>query len=233
MDQAYALGIGANDLLGESAFLPEAAEFHARLFQTAAQLGDLPAITGGRTGAHLPWFPCEFLLLVRLQGFLCSALHFLAHLARTLGVLLLDRFAQGPSPASDVVGWVYHFWNGAAFGIIYSLLFGTKRRWVGAAYGVALGIDFMVSPVVTSLGVGLFGLEFSYGFPVTLSLAHLAFGWSLAVLARRFDGPRSSPLLDAVRDWLSSHERATELIQVNAQNSGLPLETRNGQRCDC
>ena len=186
------------------------------------------AIVGGAAAGAVATAALE---VIRLTGFHLGYMP--GNLPRLMGVLLLDRFAQGPSPASDVVGWVYHFWNGAAFGIIYSLLFGTKRRWVGAAYGVALGIDFMVSPVVTSLGVGLFGLEFSYGFPVTLSLAHLAFGWSLAVLARRFDGPRSSPLLDAVRDWLSSHERATELIQVNAQNSGLPLETRNGQRCDC
>jgi len=32
-----------------------------------------------------------------------------------MGVLLLDRFALGPSALSDIAGFSYHFWNGAAF----------------------------------------------------------------------------------------------------------------------
>jgi hypothetical protein len=32
-------------------------------------------------------------------------------------------------------------------------LFGTQRRWVGALYALLIGIGFMVSPVVKSLGV--------------------------------------------------------------------------------
>jgi hypothetical protein len=78
-----------------------------------------------------------------------------------MGVLLLDQFAAGPSLKSDVAGWAYHFWNGASFGLIYVLVFGTCRRWVGTVFGVLLGFGFMFSPVVSALGVGFMGLEFS------------------------------------------------------------------------
>lgn len=111
-----------------------------------------------------------------------------------MGVLLLNRFALGPSMASNVAGWAYHFWNGASFGILYTLVFGTRRRWVAVAYALAIGVGFMVSPVVTSLGVGLFGLQFSVGFPVTVLLAHLAFGASLGLLASRLASGQPSTL---------------------------------------
>ena len=136
--------------------------------------------------------------IVRLIGFHFNYMP--GNLPRLMGVLLLDRLALGPSTASDVAGWAYHFWNGASFGIIYSLLFGTRRRWLGATFGVAIGIGFMLSPVVTSLGVGFFGLQFSYGFPVTVTLAHLAFGTALAFLSARFLGPQPSPAVTALRN---------------------------------
>ncbi len=82
-----------------------------------------------------------------------------------MGVLLLNRFADGPSLESDIAGWGYHYWNGASFGLIYVLVFGTRRRWVGAVFGVVLGFGCMLSPVVPALGVGFLGLEFSKGSP--------------------------------------------------------------------
>jgi len=44
---------------------------------------------------------------------------------------------------------------------------------------VLLGLGFMLSPVVAALGVGFLGLEFSKGFPVTVTLVHAAFGTAL------------------------------------------------------
>jgi hypothetical protein len=135
--------------------------------------------------------------IVRLTGFHFGYMP--GNLPRLMGVLLLDRFAQGPSLASDIAGWAYHFWNGASFGIIYSLLLGTRRRWAGAIFGLAIGLGFLVSPVVISLGVGYFGLEYSYGFPITVLLAHLAFGGSLGVLSYAFLGPQIDRLISALR----------------------------------
>lgn len=135
------------------------------------------AIWWGAISGALATIPLE---IVRLIGFHFDYMP--GNLPRLMGVLLLNRFAQGPSTGSDLAGWAYHFWNGASFGIIYTTLFGTRRRWLGALYGLVVGAGFMLSPVVKALGVGYFGLQFSYGFPVTVSLAHLAFGVTLAIL---------------------------------------------------
>jgi len=135
--------------------------------------------------------------VVRLTG-----LHFgymPGNLPRLMGVLLLNRFALGPSLASDVAGWAYHFWNGASFGIIYVLVFGAARRWAGVLYGVVIALGFLTGPVVLSLGVGYFGLQFSKGFPVTVLAAHVVFGLVLGVLARRFLPSQGSPVLATVR----------------------------------
>lgn len=134
---------------------------------------------------------------IRLPGFWLDFMP--GNLPRLMGVLLLNQFAAGPSLKSDVVGWLYHFWNGASFGLIYVLVFGTCRRWVGAAFGVLLGFGFMLSPVVSALGVGFLGIEFSKGFPVTVTIAHAAFGLSLGWLTSQWLGFVESPLVEAVQ----------------------------------
>lgn len=100
-----------------------------------------------------------------------------------MGVLLLDRFALGPSTTSTVAGFAYHFWNGAAFGAIFAALFVGRPRWWAIPYGVAIGLGFLVSPVVESLGVGLFGKDFGWHFAATVLTAHAAYGVALGALA--------------------------------------------------
>ena len=63
---------------------------------------------------------------IRLPGFWLGFMP--GNLPRLMGVLLLNQFAAGPSLKSDVAGWAYHFWNGASFGLIYVVFFGTCRR---------------------------------------------------------------------------------------------------------
>ena len=99
----------------------------------------------------------------------------------------LDRFALGPSAWSDVAGFAYHFWNGAAFGILYVAITGRTSILRAIAYGVAVGVGFLGSPVVQSLGVGLFGRDFGWHFAATVLLAHVAFGATLGVLLERFE----------------------------------------------
>ena len=64
-----------------------------------------------------------------------------------LGVLLTNRIMEGPNSLSNLLGWSYHFWNGAAFGMIYALLLGRRPWWTGTIYGSLIGIGFMLSPV--------------------------------------------------------------------------------------
>ena len=140
---------------------------------------------------------------IRLPGFWLGFMP--GNLPRLMGVLSLNQFAAGPSLRSDFAGWAYHFWNGASFGLIYVLVFGTCRRWVAAAFGVLLGAGFMFSPVVSALGVGFLGLEFSKGFPLTVTVAHAAFGLALGWLAVAWLGFVDSPLLGAVRQCIPKH----------------------------
>jgi hypothetical protein len=148
---------------------------------------------------------------IRLPGFWLGFMP--GNLPRLMGVLLGNQFATGPTLGSDIAGWAYHFWNGASFGLVYVLVFGTCRRWVGAVYGVLLGLGFMFSPVVAALGVGFLGLEFSRGFPVTVTLAHAAFGGVLGWLSARWVGFEASPACDAVGICLGKSDRRRDSAQ--------------------
>ena len=110
-------------------------------------------------------------------------------LPRLMGVLILNQFASGPDIWSDLAGWAYHFWNGAAFGLIFSLLFGQSKLWQGIFYGLLIGVGFMISPVVKSLGIGLFGVDFKkgYEFVTTVTIAHIAYGFTLSLLLKRLN----------------------------------------------
>ncbi len=114
--------------------------------------------------------------IVRETGFRLGGMP--GDMPKLLGVLLLNRFAYGPNIWSNLAGWAYHFWNGAAFGIIFSLLFGQGKPWKAILYGIFIGTGFMISPATTSLGIGILGLEFKdgYQFLITVILAHIAFG---------------------------------------------------------
>jgi hypothetical protein len=106
-------------------------------------------------------------------------------LPRLMGVLLTDRFMVGPSTLSDVLGWAYHFWNGAVFGLIFAVLLGRRPVSWFVGYGVLIGAGFLASPVVTSMGIGAFGLGMP-SMPVSVVLAHVVYGWALGVLYLRW-----------------------------------------------
>jgi hypothetical protein len=117
---------------------------------------------------------------VRYSGFRLGFMP--GNLPQLMGVLLLDRFALGPSAWSDLAGFAYHFWNGAAFGIIFVALTRGQSITLAVLYGIAIGLGFLVSPVVQSLGVGLFGREFRWHFAATVLTAHAAFGVTMGLL---------------------------------------------------
>jgi hypothetical protein len=106
-------------------------------------------------------------------------------LPRLLGVLLTDRFMLGPSRLSDVLGYSYHFWNGACFGLIFAVIFGHRSLWWSSIYGLLIGIGFLASPAVQAMGVGFFALQ-KPTMIVTVVVAHIAFGLILGLLLRRW-----------------------------------------------
>lgn len=105
---------------------------------------------------------------------------------RMFGVLILDRMALGPSLGSDVLGYVYHYWVGACFGLAYTLLAGRVRWWGGLVWGLIVEIGMMVTPpMVVAMDTGYFGVKFGPGLFGTSLTAHVAFGIVLGLLAER------------------------------------------------
>jgi len=102
-------------------------------------------------------------------------------LPRLMGVLLTDQFMVGPSDMSDMLGYAYHYWNGASFGIIFAVLLGRKTMLWGIAYGVIIGTVFLLSPPVQALGIGFMGREMPT-MPLTVYIAHLVYGGILGWL---------------------------------------------------
>ncbi len=118
-------------------------------------------------------------------------------LPRLMGVLLTDRLMLGPSLGSDLLGYAYHFWNGACFGVIFAVLFGRRRVLWAAVYGTLIGLGFLASPAVKAMGVGFMGMQMP-SMIVTVVIAHLAYGLVLGALLRRWlpaDGWLLSPLI--------------------------------------
>ena len=198
-----ASGLSTMDVLAKVALLPALTAIVV-IWAVQYRRGD-PLATHIAAGLAAGAVATIALEAVRLPGFWLGFMP--GNLPRLMGVLLLNQFATGPTLASDITGWAYHFWNGASFGLIYVLLFGTCRRWLGAIYGVLLGFGFMLSPVVSALGVGFIGLEFSKGFPVTVTLAHAAFGTLLGWLAAKWLGFEASSVGDMLEVCLAGNRR--------------------------
>lgn len=127
---------------------------------------------------------------VRYPGFKLGFMP--GNLPDLMGVLLLDRFALGPSGLSTLAGLAYHFWIGACFGIIFALIRFHLSDWWAVPYGVAIGVGFMVSPVIEGLGIGFFGVNFGWSFAATVITAHVGFGLALAALLTRLGGRASA-----------------------------------------
>ncbi len=106
-------------------------------------------------------------------------------LPRLMGVLLTDSFMQGPSPTSDFLGYAYHYWNGAAFGIVFAVALGRKSVLWGVGYALIIATVFLLSPPVQALGIGFMGSEMP-SMPLTVYIAHLAYGGILGALGRRW-----------------------------------------------
>jgi hypothetical protein len=150
----------------------------AWVFLRRSRFSEIAApIRDGATAGALATIALE---AVRYSGFRMGFMP--GNLPELMGVLLFDRFALGPTPASTLVGFVYHFWNGACFGIIFALGRFRPRSWWAIPYGLLIGIGFLLSPVVQGLSVGLFGINFGWHFAATVLLAHLAFGSAMAWL---------------------------------------------------
>lgn len=152
------------------------------LWAGAASTGLLDAFR--LAGFHLGWMP--------------------GNMPRMFGVLILDRMALGPTLGSDVLGYVYHYWVGACFGLAYTLFAGRFRWWGGLVWGLIVEIGMMVTPpMVVAMDTGYFGVKFGPGLFGTSLTAHVAFGIALGLLAERHVA-HTGTLLALVPAWWRS-----------------------------
>lgn len=122
---------------------------------------------------------------IRLTGFHLGFMP--GNMPRMFGVLILDRMALGPTLGSDVLGYLYHYWVGACFGLTYTLLAGRFRWWGGVVWGLVIEVGMMVTPpMVVAMDTGYFGVKFGPGLFVTSLTAHVALGAALGLLAARY-----------------------------------------------
>lgn len=86
-----------------------------------------------------------------------------------------------------MAGVLWHFWNGATFGIIYALIIGKGRWWYGLIWASVIEIGMMLAPYLIMMK-GPFGIQHMDGynlFLITL-VAHLVFGAILGKLVQRW-----------------------------------------------
>lgn len=122
---------------------------------------------------------------VRLTGFSLGLMP--GNMPRMFGVLLLDRMALGPSPWSDFIGYVYHYWAGACFGLTYTLICGRTRWWGALIWGLIIEVGMMTTPpMVVAMDTGFFGLKKGYGILGVSFTAHVVFGIIMGLLIERY-----------------------------------------------
>ena len=121
--------------------------------------------------------------IVRIFGFKMGWMP--GDMPKLLGVLLTNRFMQGPSTWSNFLGYAYHYWNGASFGIIFVVLFGRKPVWWGLLYALLIGTGFLLSPAVKAMGVGFMATGLP-GMTEIVYGAHILFGLILGFLAHQW-----------------------------------------------
>ncbi len=124
--------------------------------------------------------------IVRITSFRLGGMP--GDLPRLMGVLLTDRFMYGPSLLSDVLGWAYHFWNGAVFAMVFVVPLGRRPLGWFIGYGILIGVGLLASPVVTSMGIGPFGAKMP-SMPLTVIAAHIVYGSMVGAFYRRWSLP--------------------------------------------
>ncbi|MFQ5912787.1 MAG: hypothetical protein ACE5JS_06370 [Nitrospinota bacterium] len=94
------------------------------------------------------------------------------------------------TPAIYLGGILYHLFNGIAFGIVYSILFGRTKWWGAVLYSVFfVELGMMTLPPMAKMmgpfGIGKFGTAWN-GMFITTLLAHVAMGIALGIVVQKW-----------------------------------------------
>lgn len=114
------------------------------------------------------------------------------NMPRMFGVLIFDTMATGPTPASDLIGYLYHFAGvSAGFGLTYALIMGRTRWWGGLIWGLFIEVGMMTTPpMVIAMDDGYFGLKLGHGLLngvfIGSLIPHISYGIALGLLLERY-----------------------------------------------
>jgi len=157
------------------------------------------------------------------------------NMPRMFGVLILDTMAGGPTPWSDFVGSLYHYWVSACFGLTYTLICGRTPWWGGLIWGLIIEVGMMTTPpMVVAMDTGYFGLKSGKGLLNGVFLGslvpHIAYGIILGLLIERYVSHTGS-IVRVIREALAgqhgSQRAARPAVARNAVKS--TSEGRNGE----
>jgi len=141
------------------------------------------------TGAWVGAAATGTLDAVRLTGFSMGLMP--GNMPRMFGVLILNTMATGPTVLSDIIGYLYHYWVGACFGLTLTLLFGKVRWWAGLVWALIIELGMMTTPpMVVAMDTGYFGLKHGPGLLTVSMTAHIVFGVFLGLLLERYTAHR-------------------------------------------
>jgi hypothetical protein len=94
------------------------------------------------------------------------------------GAMILGK-ADGSSLAANVTGWLYHFSNGATFGVMYGALVNGqwRRRWpVAIVFAMGLELAMLLTPYPAT-----FSIRVTATFVAVTLAAHLIFGITMGL----------------------------------------------------
>jgi len=97
------------------------------------------------------------------------------------GAMVLGQPLEQPSysTATQIIGWLYHFSNGATFGVMYLAIIGeaSRRHWSWAVlFAVALELGMLLTPYPA-----VFGIPITARFVIVTMAAHAIFGVGLGL----------------------------------------------------
>jgi len=130
---------------------------------------------------------------VRLIGFSMGLMP--GNMPRMFGVLILNTMATGPTVGSDTIGYLYHYWVGACFGLTLTLLLGKVRWWAGLVWALIIEVGMMTTPpMVIAMDTGYFGLKSGPGLFAVSLIAHIGYGVFLGLLLEKYTAHRGHVL---------------------------------------
>ena len=174
------------------------------------------------TGLWVGFATTAALDVFRLTSFRLGLLP--GNMPRMFGVLILDTMAAGPTPFSDFIGSLYHYWVSACFGLTYALICGRTPWWGGLIWGLIIEVGMMTTPpMVIAMDSGYFGLKLGQGIFngifIGSLIPHVSYGIALGLLLERYIKHRGS-IFGSIRQVLKASYSQAAIFHTYAGKGG-------------